>query len=137
VHAALAVVQLDAERGQIEPTVSLQARILGATGEESAAAADAVEAALKHPLMERARAAQAAGKCRRETPVTLREENGDLVEGVVDLAFEEDGIWTVVDFKTDAELVGRLDPYRRQVGIYAAAIAKATGKGVVGALFRV
>jgi ATP-dependent exoDNAse (exonuclease V) beta subunit len=137
VHAVLAVVALDSARAEIERSVALQARILGATPDEAAAAIDAVEAALAHPLMERARAAHAVGKCRRETPVTLREENGDLVEGVVDLAFEEDGIWTVVDFKTDAELVGRLDPYRRQVGIYAAAIAKATGKGVVGALFRV
>jgi ATP-dependent exoDNAse (exonuclease V) beta subunit len=137
VHAALAVVQLDAERGQIEPTVALQARILGATAEESAAAVDAVDAALRHPLMERARAAQAAGKCRRETPVTLREENGDLIEGVVDLAFEESGTWTVVDFKTDAELTGRLDSYRRQVGFYAQAIERATGKGAAGVLFRV
>jgi ATP-dependent helicase/nuclease subunit A len=87
--------------------------------------------------MERARAAQAIGKCRRETPVTLREDHGDLVEGVVDLAFEENGTWTVVDFKTDTELAGRLDSYRRQVGIYAEAIKQATGKGVVGVLFRV
>jgi ATP-dependent helicase/nuclease subunit A len=137
VHAVLAVAQLDVERRQIEPTVVLQARILGATTEESAAAVAAVKAALKHPLMERARAAQAAGKCRRETPITLREENGDLIEGVVDLAFEENGTWTVVDFKTDVELSGRLDSYRRQVGFYAEAIERATGKGAVGVLFRV
>jgi hypothetical protein len=33
------------------------------------------------------------------------------VEGVLDLAFEADGGWTVVDFKTDAEIgveLGRL-----------------------------
>jgi ATP-dependent exoDNAse (exonuclease V) beta subunit len=137
VHAVLAVVALAGDRRQIESSVALQARILGATADESAAAIDAVEAALRHPLMQRARAARAIGKCRRETPLTLREENGDLIEGVVDLAFEEEGAWTVVDFKTDAELEGRLDPYRRQVEIYARAIAQATGKAATAVLFRV
>ena len=50
-----------------------------------------------------------------------------VVEGVVDAAFLEDGVWTVVDFKTDVEIAGRLDEYRRQVALYAAAIARATG----------
>jgi ATP-dependent helicase/nuclease subunit A len=61
--------------------------------------------------------------------------DGTQVEGVVDLAFEENGVWTVVDYKTDRELQtageGR---HRRQVALYAAAIARATGapaKGVV------
>jgi ATP-dependent exoDNAse (exonuclease V) beta subunit len=34
----------------------------------------------------------------------------------------------VVDFKTDRELNGAFDRYRRQVQIYAAAIAQATGR---------
>jgi len=75
--------------------------------------------------MKRADEALEHGKCRRETPVTLREDDGSLVEGVVDLAFEEDGTWYVVDFKTAAELQDRLDSYRRQVSVYATAISAA------------
>jgi len=34
---------------------------------------------------------------------------------LVHLAFEDGGGWTVVDFKTDAEIAGGLASYRRQV----------------------
>ena len=61
-----------------------------------------------------------------------------LVEGAVDVAFREDGgAWTVVDFKTDVELAGRLEEYRRQVALYAQAIARATGRPARGVLLRV
>ena len=50
-----------------------------------------------------ARAAEAAGQCRREVPVTLTLSDGRLLEGVVDLAYEHEGAWTVVDFKTDED----------------------------------
>jgi ATP-dependent exoDNAse (exonuclease V) beta subunit len=62
-----------------------------------------------------------------------------MIEGVVDLAFEEEGRgWTVVDYKTDRELaaIGE-DRYRRQVALYAAAIAQATGRPASGVLVRV
>ena len=52
---------------------------------------------------------------------------GSLLEGVVDLAFHDGNAWVVVDFKTDREISAEhLDRYRRQVAVYAAAIAKAT-----------
>jgi len=56
----------------------------------------------------------------------------------VDLAFEEQGAWTVVDYKTDRELaaVGE-DRYRRQVALYVSAIAQATGQRARGVLVRV
>ena len=50
------------------------------------------------------------------------DDDGTLVEGVVDRAFLEGGhdetpaTWAVVDFKTDKELDLALDIYRRQVG---------------------
>ena len=65
------------------------------------------EGVLSHDLLARARRADARGACRRETPVTLTLDDGTLVEGVVDLAFEEDGAWIVVDYKTDREIGGR------------------------------
>jgi ATP-dependent exoDNAse (exonuclease V) beta subunit len=95
------------------------------------------EAALAHPLLRRAAAAARAGRCRREAPLALVLADGTLVEGVADLAFEEDGATTVVDFKTDVEIVGRLDDYRRQVALYAEAVARATGRPARGVLLRV
>ncbi|MGH7342665.1 MAG: PD-(D/E)XK nuclease family protein, partial [Candidatus Rokuibacteriota bacterium] len=116
--------------------VSLQARILGAPAEEVEAARALVAAALVHPLMARARDAWRAGRCRREAPVACREPDGSLVEGVLDLAFEDAGGWTVIDFKTDTELAGELGRYRRQVGLYASVVARATGKNATAVLMQ-
>jgi ATP-dependent helicase/nuclease subunit A len=86
----------------------------------------------------RARAAEARGACRRETPVTCMLPDGTMIEGIVDLAFEEQGGWTVVDYKTDRELAAAgEDRYRRQVALYASAIALATGQPANGVLIRV
>ena len=61
-----------------------------------------------HPLLRRAAASARRGECRRETPVMLPGSGGELIEGVVDLAFREAAAgWTVVDFKTDAEIAGQ------------------------------
>jgi ATP-dependent helicase/nuclease subunit A len=61
--------------------------------------------------------------------------DGTLVEGVVDLAFEDAGRWVVVDYKTDRELAALgEDRYRLQVAIYASAIAQATGAPCDGVL---
>jgi ATP-dependent helicase/nuclease subunit A len=62
-----------------------------------------------------------------------------VVEGIVDLAFQEQdgGAWTVVDYKTDFELKGRLDDYRVQVGLYAAAVSRATGAKTQAVLLRI
>jgi len=136
VHATLATVALDADAAQVADAVDLQARILGAPAEEIAAATVLVGAALAHPLIARARDAARAGRCRRETPVSSREADGSLVEGALDLAFEDADGWTVVDFKTDAEIGAELPRYRRQVSIYASVVAKATGKNVSAILLR-
>jgi ATP-dependent helicase/nuclease subunit A len=127
VHAVLASVPLHATYALIEQIVGLQARILQASPDEIISAISVVEGALKHDLLARASKCYRSGRCRRETPITLFEDNV-LLEGVVDLAFEESGTWTVVDFKTDEELEMQLDKYRRQVGLYARAITLATGK---------
>src|SRR5581483_8321374 len=125
VHAVLAAVQLDADRGAVADAAALQARLLPGTSEdEVAAAVETVVRALAHPVLRRAASAAAY---RRETPVVVRLDDGVLVEGVADAAFLEDGGWTVVDFKTDLEIAGRVDEYRRQVGLYARAVVEATG----------
>jgi ATP-dependent exoDNAse (exonuclease V) beta subunit len=138
VHAILATVDLDADRGAVADVAGLQARLLGATEEEVAAAVETVARALAYPLLRRAAAAVRAGRCRRECPVALEGTDGVLVEGVVDVAFAEEGVgWTVVDFKTDVEVAGRLEEYRRQVGLYAASVHQATGEVVRGVILRV
>jgi ATP-dependent exoDNAse (exonuclease V) beta subunit len=137
VHATLATVSLDAAAEQIAGAVALQARILGAPAEEATAAIAVVGAALAHPLMTRARDAWRSGRCRRETPVAIRQPDGTLLEGVLDIAWEDDDGWTVVDFKTDAELAGVLPGYRRQVALYAAVVARTTGRTVKPVLLRV
>jgi ATP-dependent exoDNAse (exonuclease V) beta subunit len=136
VHAALATVALDATPAQVAEGVMLQARILGAPTEETAAATTLVVAVFAHPLMARARDAWRDGRCRREAPVACREPDGSLTEGVLDLAFEDADGWTVVDFKTDSEISGELGRYRRQVALYASAVARATGRKVTSVLMQ-
>ncbi|HXL52286.1 MAG TPA: PD-(D/E)XK nuclease family protein, partial [Gemmatimonadales bacterium] len=138
VHAVLAAVELDAGRAGVADTAALHGRLLGATAEEVAAAVDTAVRALAHPLLRRAADAARAGRCRRECPVGVQVEGGVLVEGVIDAAFLEDGEgWTVVDFKTDVEIAGRLEEYRGQVALYAEAVGQATGMRARGVLLRV
>jgi ATP-dependent helicase/nuclease subunit A len=139
VHSVLSAVDLNVDANGVRATVELQGRVFGATPEEISAATETVSRALAHPLMRRAAAASVAGRCRRESSIAIHLEDGTLVEGKVDLAFRpaaEASSWTVVDFKTDFEIAGRLDEYREQVVLYALAISQATGLDVKGVLLR-
>lgn len=137
VHAVLETVSLRANQDEIERATRLQARILSAEDTEQVAACDVVRSALEHPLLRRAAAAQDRGGCRRESPVLVRLQDGACVDGVVDLAFLEDGAWTVVDYKTDRELARGIDVYRRQIALYVRAIELATGQPARGVLLRI
>ena len=141
VHAVLATVPFD---GTVPPIdlARLHGRTLGATPDEIRSTADVVTKTLAHPILRRAREAMRRGHCRREVPVAVRDDDGTLVEGVVDLTFFEvlddaHGRWTVVDFKTDRELDTTLDVYKRQVATYADVITRATGQPAVPVLIRV
>jgi ATP-dependent exoDNAse (exonuclease V) beta subunit len=135
VHAVLATVALDAGKDAIADAARIQGRMTGATEEEVLAAHDVVLAALAHPLFARARSAE---RVLRETPLMLREDDGSIIEGIVDLAFFEKGAgWTVIDFKTDLDFGARKAAYARQVAVYARAIAEATGAPAKGALLSV
>jgi ATP-dependent exoDNAse (exonuclease V) beta subunit len=130
VHAVLSVVPLNSDHEGIAEFAQLQGRILGASEEEVAAAVETVDRALRHPLMRRAAAAENNGNCRREVPVALKLDDGVMVEGVIDLAFQEQtpgNPWLVIDYKTDFEVKGRLAEYQNQVSLYALAISRATG----------
>jgi ATP-dependent exoDNAse (exonuclease V) beta subunit len=138
VHAVLATAPLGADRSDLDALAGVQGRILAASPDEITAAIDTVERVLAHDLLKRARAADSRGACRRETPVTRTMADGSLVEGVVDLAFEEADGWTIVDYKTDRELAASgEDRYRRQVEFYVSAVEQATGRPASGVLIRV
>jgi ATP-dependent helicase/nuclease subunit A len=133
VHAVLAEVDLRAGPAQVGKVALAQGRLLGASGEEVAAAARAAGAALAHPLLRRAAAAE---DCRREEPLIHRLEDGTLLEGVVDLAFRDGSGWTVVDFKTDAQPDSQ-PRYAAQLRLYCAAITAVTHLPATAALLAV
>jgi ATP-dependent exoDNAse (exonuclease V) beta subunit len=130
VHATIASIPLDADVA-IEAAARLHARVLGAPDSEVIAVVSVIARALNHALLADARIAASIGGCRRECPVTLMQEDGTLVEGVVDLAYKHNGRWVIIDFKTDADLREELPRYRRQLGLYKAAVTTATGEEAV------
>ena len=129
VHAVLAVSALDADEATLRAMARVEGRLLAATDEEVDAAAELALQVLREPLLRRAHAADRRGACRREMPVTLTTD-ATLMEGVIDLMFEDEGRWTLIDFKTDDRPSVSLDVYRRQVALYAAAVRRATGDEV-------
>jgi ATP-dependent exoDNAse (exonuclease V) beta subunit len=137
VHALLAAAPLDASAEQLANLAALHARVLGATDAEREVAAAVVARALAHPLLRAAQAASArGGRCRREAPITIRD--GDrLIDGQIDLAYEDGHGWVVVDFKTDAELGAAEEAYRRQVALYADALSRITGRPARATILRV
>jgi ATP-dependent exoDNAse (exonuclease V) beta subunit len=138
VHAILADVLLaNPSFDLVTRLATAHGRVLGAMPEEVEIAIETVGRVLEHPILKRATRAGVSGRCHRETPITYRTDAGVLVEGVVDVVFEEDDRLTVVDFKTDRTLEAMEAGYRRQVQIYAAAIAAATGKPASGVLMRI
>jgi ATP-dependent helicase/nuclease subunit A len=136
VHAVLASVPLDGDLDIIQRLATIHGRILGASQDEVDAASESVRVALAHRVFDDVREAAQQGRCRREVPIAWRDSEGSLIEGVIDLAFEQAGSWTVIDFKTDEEFRGDEPVYRRQVGMYAAAIKAANGSPVAALLVR-
>jgi ATP-dependent helicase/nuclease subunit A len=133
VHAVLGEVPLDAPDKAVRASARTAARMLNATEADAEHAATAAIAALAHPLLREA----ARSEHRRESPVLLREHDGVLVEGVLDLAFRRGEGWMVVDFKTDRELEDSKATYEAQVRLYARAVSEATGLPTEAALLLV
>jgi len=83
----------------------------------------------------RAKKAFMAGTMRREQPFVF-EYDGQLVQGVIDLFFEEDGELVIVDYKTDKVFRGKAGEeelkkrYAIQLNYYADALEQLTGKKV-------
>ena len=122
----------------LEAEARVRSRALGLDEATAAAAVRAVQTAVTHPLLVAAARAAERGECRREQTLSHALGGNRVLEGVVDLAFREDGRWTVVDFKTDVVLgEERRLAYARQVALYVKAIEAATGEPAQGALLLV
>jgi ATP-dependent helicase/nuclease subunit A len=132
VHTILRDVALDGT--DINRLVQVHGRVLGATEQEIEHAAEAAAAALKHPLLARARKSKF---CRRELPILLKLAPNRILEGVIDLAFEENGTWHVVDFKTDADIGAGRSRYEKQLRWYCFALSQLNNAPVEGHLLGV
>ena len=99
-------------------------------------AVEVVTSVLRDPLFDRVRLAERAGRCERELPITWKAPDGTLIEGAADLVFEDLTGITVIDFKTDRELAGDLERYRRQLSVYCQALGSLRGTSTRGISWR-
>ena len=129
VHLVLRDLKLGRGGAEADAVARMHGRVLGASQSEIDSAMAAAGAAFRHGLIERARRAE---RCHREWPVMLRLEGNRLLEGVIDLAFLEQGSWNLVDFKTSADLEAHRSEYQRQLQWYGVAVARITGLPVRG-----
>jgi hypothetical protein len=143
VHATLATVRLDATEPVIAAVAAAQGRILPTFGrepyaeEEVYAAVEVVSSLLRDPLFDRVRRAEREGRCDRELPIIWKAPDGTLIEGIIDLVFEDSTGLTIVDFKTDRELSQDLERYKRQLTVYCRALAPLRKTSVRGILAKV
>jgi ATP-dependent helicase/nuclease subunit A len=90
-------------------------------------AGEQVVGALATPLMERARHAE---RLWRELPLWFP-EGDELIEGIVDLVFEEAGRLVVVDYKTDgiapAQALAQAAHHAPQLQLYGRGLTQALG----------
>ena len=143
VHAVLAAVPLNASERIVSQVAQAQSRIVPLegrepyVGEEVYAAVEVVTSVLRDSLFDRVRLAERAGRCERELPITWKAPDGTLIEGAADLVFEDLTGITVIDFKTDRELAGDLERYRRQLSVYCQALGSLRGTSTRGILARI
>jgi ATP-dependent helicase/nuclease subunit A len=118
VHALLESWDKCRDASAADRIAELHGRRIGATEREVTAAA-AARAAMQHPLLNPARAVEV----HREYPISVTLASGEIVEGVIDLAWSDGESWTVIDYKT-----GRAGAqHKTQVQLYALALQRATG----------
>ena len=107
---------------------------MAARGVLSAAEAKAVTPAMLSALYASPLGARilAAGQVEREWAFTWRRRTAQaeqLLQGVIDCCFIEDGAWVLVDYKTDSprEIPAALERHRPQLSLYAEALEALTG----------
>jgi ATP-dependent helicase/nuclease subunit A len=133
VHAVLQSVDLATGQG-LEDTARAQAAAEGVPQRE----AEIVKLAHTALDSDTVRRAVASGRWWREVPVGAP-VGETVLEGFIDLLFEEEGELVVVDYKTDSleteeEIAAKSGHYRIQAGAYALALQQATGRSVKEAI---
>ena len=133
VHSVLQTIDISTGDGIYE-TSRAQAAAEGIP-QRSAEVARLAQVAVDSEVVRRA---VAASRFWREAPVAAPVGEG-VLEGFIDLLFEEDGNLIVVDYKTDAVDSDHVEDaaarYGPQGGAYALAVARATGKPVTEVVF--
>jgi ATP-dependent helicase/nuclease subunit A len=134
VHEAMELLLDPSRTPPASPTEAVSAASVPLDAAGLGEAATLVARLLAHPVVARARAAR-----RRfvELPVLFRDdslEGAPLVEGKIDLLFEEEDGWVVVDWKTDrlptaAARAEREALYAPQLASYARALVAVLGPG--------
>jgi ATP-dependent helicase/nuclease subunit A len=126
VHRILEWVPLD-EPERVRGMAEALAPSFGIDAAAAARAAEAAERALALPVMRRARAAP---RLWRELPLWFP-EGAELLEGVIDLVFEEDGGLVIVDYKTDGiaaeQALAQAAHHAPQLQLYGRGLAQALG----------
>jgi len=130
VHQLLEWIPLDRPEQAVAMADALAPRFGLDAAAARRAAEDAVRA-LATPLMDRARRAR---RLWRELPLWFPQD-GELIEGIVDLVFEEeDGRLVVVDYKTDHivehQALEQAAHHAHQLQLYGRGLTQATGVAV-------
>ncbi len=106
----------------------------GLPGDAAAAATGLVTRGLETDVMQRA---ASATRCWKEVPVVTEVDDG-LLEGTIDLLFEDGDGLVIVDYKTNIPGEGGVaaltEHYTPQMRDYAAAVKRSTGRSVTRAV---
>jgi ATP-dependent helicase/nuclease subunit A len=126
VHAVLQAVDLGTQEG-LDNLARAQSAAEGIANRAGDVARLARQACQSEPV----RRAVASGRLWREVPIGAPAE-GFVLEGFIDLLFQTDHGYEIVDYKTDEvrpdELESRMDRYRMQGEAYADLVRTITGK---------
>jgi len=138
-HRAMCMVDLEALRcaASLEHEISAQLERLRARGVLTAQEYEAVPPRMLVGFFASPAGVRllASGEIHREWAFTYRREHEgqtQLVQGVIDCCFVENGQWVLIDYKTDRDAKGAIERHRGQLGLYAEALETITGKPVAG-----
>ncbi len=126
VHQILEWIPFDDAAGVQTMAASLAPQF-GLSAEDAARAAEHVQRVMELPVIGRARA---AARLWRELNLWFP-EGDQLLEGKIDLVFEQDGQLVVLDYKTDAiseaQLLQQAGHHARQLQLYGRGLTQASG----------
>jgi ATP-dependent helicase/nuclease subunit A len=133
VHAVLQAIDLGTQEG-LDNVARAQAAAEGIANRAGDVARLARQACQSEPV----RRAVASGRMWREVPIGAPAQ-GVVLEGFIDLLFQTDQGYEIVDYKTDEvrsdELDARMDRYRLQGEAYAELVRTITDKTPVAVSF--